>query len=246
MDMSIAIGIDWPGGDPKIPDARVIVTDEDSATHELPPLRISTDALVDALDLLEKVYGEAGQLTVFTNLGKALATYARRAQRAGVSILTCIPEGKKQDEPSPSPKNEFPTSEGKPCGVCGKCLELAGARRIPECGSDPVADAGQVENENLRWRPLRGGSWFHGTMDCRSAYRYEGGPGSRDDFLGFRPVADAGQGENENLRWRPLRGGSWFFNAGNCRSAYRYGYGPGGRDDDLGFRPVAETREVHR
>ena len=60
MDMRIETGPGNPEGDSKIPDARVIVTDEDSETHGLPPLRISTDALVDALDLLEKAYGEAG------------------------------------------------------------------------------------------------------------------------------------------------------------------------------------------
>lgn len=88
---------------------------------------------------------------------------------------------------------EFPTSEGKPCGGCGKCLELAGALGIPECRSDPVADAGQVENENLRWRPQRGGSAWGDADVLRAARRVREHPAFRHVNHGFRPVADTGQ-----------------------------------------------------
>jgi sulfatase modifying factor 1 len=37
-------------------------------------------------------------------------------------------------------------------------------------------------------RVIRGGSWFSGTQNLRSAYRYYAEPGDRDVLVGFRLV----------------------------------------------------------
>ena len=39
-------------------------------------------------------------------------------------------------------------------------------------------------------RVLRGGSWFNYPWYCRSAARFRGNPGNRNDFRGFRVVRD--------------------------------------------------------
>ena len=51
---------------------------------------------------------------------------------------------------------------------------------------------GIVENpagpENGSYRVLRGGSWYDGGQNCRSAIHGDTGPGRRDGNLGFRLV----------------------------------------------------------
>jgi formylglycine-generating enzyme required for sulfatase activity len=42
--------------------------------------------------------------------------------------------------------------------------------------------------ENGIYRELRGGSWFFGWQNCRSAHRMRGYPLNRDDVMGFRVV----------------------------------------------------------
>jgi formylglycine-generating enzyme required for sulfatase activity len=41
---------------------------------------------------------------------------------------------------------------------------------------------------NTSYRVLRGGSWDNNAWDCRVAYRGNRGPGSRDNYVGFRVV----------------------------------------------------------
>jgi formylglycine-generating enzyme required for sulfatase activity len=38
------------------------------------------------------------------------------------------------------------------------------------------------------YRVVRGGGWYDGSIDCRSAFRSSSGPGDAYDFIGFRVV----------------------------------------------------------
>jgi formylglycine-generating enzyme required for sulfatase activity len=40
-------------------------------------------------------------------------------------------------------------------------------------------------------RVIRGGSWDSGARSCRSAYRFDGAPSYRNDYLGFRLLGTA-------------------------------------------------------
>ena len=55
-----------------------------------------------------------------------------------------------------------------------------------EAVTDPTGSASGVN------RVLRGGGWEYFARGCRSANRYGSGPGSRDDYCGFRLACSAG------------------------------------------------------
>lgn len=50
------------------------------------------------------------------------------------------------------------------------------------CQKDPVSSSGPG------FRVLRGGRWYYGARNCRSADRGRGGPANRDGDVGFRPA----------------------------------------------------------
>ena len=52
---------------------------------------------------------------------------------------------------------------------------------------EDIAKAAGVSKMTVS-RVLRGGSWYSGGRDCRSAGRDGGGPGSRSLVIGFRLV----------------------------------------------------------
>ncbi|MBF0452069.1 MAG: formylglycine-generating enzyme family protein [Candidatus Magnetomorum sp.] len=59
----------------------------------------------------------------------------------------------------------------------------------------PVIDPEGGQSD--RGRLLRGGSWFSLAGDCRSAYRFRGGPDRRSDNLGFRLAASLSSAPSE-------------------------------------------------
>jgi formylglycine-generating enzyme required for sulfatase activity len=55
----------------------------------------------------------------------------------------------------------------------------------------PIDGSTWIEGGNSGRRILRGGSWFSYPRNCRSAYRFNIGPGSRSFYYGFRVVCSA-------------------------------------------------------
>ena len=55
----------------------------------------------------------------------------------------------------------------------------------------PGDNSAWISGGNNKYRVVRGGSWFYGSPDCRSAYRYGIAPGDRYHTLGFRLVCSA-------------------------------------------------------
>ena len=53
-----------------------------------------------------------------------------------------------------------------------------------EYPAEPVVDPQGLESGV--YRVLRGGSWFNGGRDCRSAFRRNLRPAGRNDVIGFR------------------------------------------------------------
>lgn len=55
-------------------------------------------------------------------------------------------------------------------------------------GAPTDGTAWKEENKNNQTKLLRGGSWYHNSLLCRSAYRFSYSPFDVYDFLGFRVV----------------------------------------------------------
>jgi formylglycine-generating enzyme required for sulfatase activity len=88
---------------------------------------------------------------------------------------------------------------------------------------------------------VRGGSWFDGPRNCRSASRDFFRPDNADDDFGFRVVCLPGEVAPPR---KLLRGGSWLTFPGCCRSAYRFLNWPDVASYSLGFRVVCLPGEV--
>ena len=56
----------------------------------------------------------------------------------------------------------------------------------PEDGGAWLEEGAKENKNETRYRLLRGGSWFNHPRVCRSAFRFYGRPGFRDDGIGFR------------------------------------------------------------
>lgn len=84
----------------------------------------------------------------------------------------------------------------------------------------------------MNMKPIRGGSWYNYTEECRSAKRHCRSPGFATYGGGFR-VAYNGDFEMDA---KDVRGGSWYYDAEYCRSAERYYDSPGYANFNRGFR----------
>ncbi len=66
------------------------------------------------------------------------------------------------------------------------CADWYGGSLLGGSVTDPTGPA------SGSFRVFRGGGWDVGARDCRSAYRFYGGPGRRSNALGFRLVLSSG------------------------------------------------------
>ena len=112
------------------------------------------------------------------------------------------------------------------------------ARGIPPPAHPPMT---------ILHRILRGGYWFFGPGDCRSARRIHRRPVLAHFSVGFRVVclparSPASAHPLMDLLHRVLRGGSWVNLPRYCRSALRYHNRPDVASYGVGFRVVCPTK----
>jgi formylglycine-generating enzyme required for sulfatase activity len=68
------------------------------------------------------------------------------------------------------------------------CWDWYGSGYYEECKKEGVVSNPLGPKGSKNGRVLRGGSWYDYAEACRSAFRFNGGPGVRGDDVGFRLV----------------------------------------------------------
>jgi formylglycine-generating enzyme required for sulfatase activity len=84
-----------------------------------------------------------------------------------------------------------PVGEKKPNGfglydMHGNVFEWVKDDWHANYNSAPSDGRAWIDNPRGSLRVIRGGSWYYGAQDCRSAYRFSSSPDNRNSDLGFR------------------------------------------------------------
>ena len=99
------------------------------------------------------------------------------------------PKGKYRQETTPV--GEFPANAFGLQDMHGNVYEWCADRWHDSYDRAPTDGSAWVEGGNSNLRVRRGGSWFDDPWWCRSACRYDHGPGDRFNYIGFRVVCSA-------------------------------------------------------
>ncbi|MCG3155646.1 MAG: Hercynine oxygenase [bacterium] len=128
----------------------------------------------------------AGTATPF-NTGENLAT--AQANYDGNYPYKDFPKGKYLKKTTPV--GSYPPNAWGLCDMHGNvwewCLDWYDEKYYHQCRRRGVEE-NPTGPKNGSYRMVRGGAWYNLAQDCRSANRYDGDPGDRYDYLGFRPV----------------------------------------------------------